>query len=131
MTLEIKGTRGKFDMKLRNCTHIFILFISILHRIQATSSKHSKPEVAVCDLSIVPTCLKMKEKPEMIVIFKKIILSIGPPYFVVFFYNNRDLMFQLWRHLEESVYAMFTLRRHRVSYLSVAKGSLFASYIQI
>ena len=39
---------------------------------------------------------------------------------------NRGFLLQLWRHLGESVHATFTLQRHRVSYLSVAKGSLIS-----
>ena len=71
MTNELNGTRGKFYMKLRNCNNRFILFVTILHRIYATSSKHSKPEVAVRNLTTVPTCLKTKVKAEIMVIYLK------------------------------------------------------------
>ena len=61
MIHEITGTRGKFDMKLRNCNNRMIPFATMLYRFESTSSKHAKQEVAVRYLSTVLTCLKMKE----------------------------------------------------------------------
>ena len=37
---------------------------------------------------------------------------------------NKDFLLQLWRHIGESVYNTFTLRCHRVGYLSEAIESL-------
>ena len=65
MSNEINGTRRKFNMKLRKCNNKIILFAAILHRFQSTSSKHSKPEVVVCNISTVPTCLKTKGKAKI------------------------------------------------------------------
>ena len=62
MSSELSGMREMLDVNLRNCNNRIVLFATISHRFESTSSKHAKQEVAIRNLSVVPTDLKTKGK---------------------------------------------------------------------